>query len=186
MGTLDQWPIRKFTVDEALRMVDAGILEKDEHVELLDGALVEMSPQGPKHANAVTRLSNQLRQAYLGRAVVREEKPFAATAYSLPEPDIAVVRAPIERYDDAHPSGTDTLLVVELALTSRAIDRRKAAIYAAAGVPAYWLLDLAARRLELRTTPEDGAYLVTRILREDEIVSVPELGLDWRVGDLLP
>jgi Uma2 family endonuclease len=65
-------------------------------------------------------------------------------------------------------------------------DRRKTAIYAASGVQAYWLLDLANRRLELRTTPEDGAYLLTRILHADETVTLPELDLEWRVGDLLP
>jgi Uma2 family endonuclease len=186
MGTLEQWPIRRLTVDETLRMVDAGILDEDEHVELLEGVLVEMSPQGPSHAERTAMLADRLRSAYSGRARVREEKPLVVGRYSLPEPDIAVVLGAPGAYESRHPDGNDTLLVVELALTSRAMDRRKAAIYAAAGIQVYWIVDLANRKLELRSAPEDGAYVVTRVLREDETVTLPGLDVEWRVGDLLP
>src|SRR5436190_11722511 len=132
MGTLEQWPIRRLTVEETLRMLDAGILEEDEPVELLDGVLVEMTPQGPTHSSGTGDLADRLREAYGGRACVREEKPLVASVHSLPEPDVAVVRGRQGTYAKRHPTGADALLVVELALTSRALDRRKAAIYAAA------------------------------------------------------
>jgi Uma2 family endonuclease len=178
--------LRRLTADEVLRMVDLGIFRKDEPVELLEGLLVEMSPQGPLHAEATTRLGDKLRSVYLGRARVREEKPLAAGPYSLPEPDIAVVRGEAGAYSARHPTGADAILVVELAWTSQHDDHRKAAIYAAAGVPVYWLVDLAARKLELRAKPDSGAYRVVEILGENDLVAVPELAAEWRVRDLLP
>jgi hypothetical protein len=58
---LEQWPIRRLTVEETLRMVDAGILDEDEPVELLDGVLVEMTRRGPRHSSGIGRLADRLR-----------------------------------------------------------------------------------------------------------------------------
>lgn len=178
--------IRLLKTDEVLRMVDAGILGEDEPVELLDGVLVEMSPQGPIHAGSITAVAERLRGVYAGRASVREDKPVTAGPYSLPEPDIAVVRGRVGDYFTAHPSGADVVLAVELAWSSHAEDRRKAAIYAAAFVPVYWLVDLKDRRVEVRTNPQGGAYTSTQILAETDVVSLPELDVRWSVRDLLP
>jgi len=167
-------------------MVDAGILREDEPIELLDGLLVEMTPQGPLHASATSGLADRLRAAYAGRASVREEKPIEASKVSLPEPDIAVVRGASGAYAARHPGGGDTILVVELAMTSQPVDRRKAAIYATAGIPVYWLLDLAGRKLEIRTSPENGTYRSTQILGEADVVTLPDAGLQWSVRELLP
>jgi Uma2 family endonuclease len=186
MGSAEHQSTRRFTADEAMRMVEVGILADDEHVELLDGALVEMSPQGPIHADAIVNLAERLRAIYPGRARLREDKPLAISAYSLPEPDIAVLRAQTGPFARQHPGGRDTVLVVELAWSSQRIDRRKAAIYAAGGVEVYWLLDLAVRRLELSTTLVDGAHQLTRILDEDDVVALPESDERWLVRDLLP
>jgi Uma2 family endonuclease len=186
METSENLVTRRFTVDEAIRMVEAGIVGEDEHVELLDGALVEMSPQGSKHAGMIGRVADRLRNAYSGTALVREEKPLVSSPHDLPEPDVAVVRGRADQYVDSHPNGHDAILVIELAWSSQRIDRRKASIYAAGGVAVYWLLDLAARQLEVRTTPVDGAYQVTRVLGEDEAVELPESAARWTVRDLLP
>jgi Uma2 family endonuclease len=178
--------IRRLTVSEAILMVDVGIVRKDERVELLEGLLVETAPQGPLHSSATTSLGDRLRVVYAGRAMIREEKPLDAGRYSLPEPNIAVVRGQAGTYATRHPRGEDAILVVELAWTSQDQDRRKAAIYAAAAVPVYWLLDLAARKLEIRTSPQSGAYGTTQLLGEADVVSLPELAVQWPVRDLLP
>ena len=167
-------------------MVDAGILREDEPVELLDGLLVEMTPQGPLHASATSGLADRLRAAYAGRASIREEKPLEAGKFSLPEPDIAVVRGPSEAYASRHPGGADTILVVELPVTSQPVDRSKAAIYATAGVRVYWILDLAARKLQVRASPQNGSYQSAQILGEADAVTLPELAVEWRVRELLP
>jgi Uma2 family endonuclease len=186
VGTSEGPAVRRFTADEAIRMVEAGILGEDEHLELLDGALIEMSPQGPRHAAATARLARRLRAIYEGTFDVREEKPLATSAHDLPEPDVAVVRSRDDDYLESHPTGRDAALVVELAWSSQRIDRRKASVYAAGNVAIYWLVDLAARKLELRTTPVAGAYTVTRILGEDDVVELPESDARLAVRDLFP
>src|SRR5882724_4542200 len=133
MGPSERTAVRRFTADEALRMVDAGILRKDEPVELLDGVLVEMSPQGPEHAVSTRRLVKRLRTVYVEGAEVLEEKPLAANKHDLPEPDVTVVRSRSDDYLKSHPTGRDAILVVELAWSSQSEDRRKAATYAAGG-----------------------------------------------------
>jgi Uma2 family endonuclease len=185
MGISEHASVRRLTADEAIRMVEAGILGEDEHVELLDGALVEMSPQGTKHAVSIRRLAKRFRAVY-ENAEVLEEKPLAISAHDLPEPDVAVVLQREDDYWDGHPNGREAILVVELAWTSQRIDRRKAPIYAAGGVEVYWLIDLAARKLEMRASPVDGAYQVTQILGEDDVVALPKSDVRWTVRELLP
>jgi Uma2 family endonuclease len=177
--------IRRFTGDEAIRLVETGIVGEDEHVELLDGALVEMSPQGPEHSAGISNLADRLRGIYAGRAHVREEKPLTTGTFSLPEPDAAVVRGQAGAYAHKHPTGADAVLVVEVAWSSQREDRFKATTYAAGGVPVYWLVDLVARKLEVRTTPVEGAYQVTRILEEADFVELPESSERWLIRDLL-
>jgi len=185
MGTFEHPALRRITADEAMRMVDAGILGEHEPVELLDGVLVEMSPQGQKHVVATTRLAERLRGIYAQTAQVLEEKPLATGPHDLPEPDVSVVRGRIEDYSEL-PTGLDAILVAEVCWSSQRIDRRKASVYALGGVEVYWLVDLAARTLELRTMPVDGAYQVTRILSEDDVVELPQSGERRTVHDLLP
>jgi Uma2 family endonuclease len=176
--------IRRFTGDEAIRLVETGIVGEDEHVELLEGALVEMSPQGPEHASAISMLADRLRETYRGRAHVREEKPVSIGPYSLPEPDIAVVRGNTKNYARRHPVGAECILVVETAFSSQRIDRRKGRIYAAGGVEVYWLIDVVGRKLELWTAPVDGAYRVIRTLDADDVVELPESSERWLVREL--
>jgi Uma2 family endonuclease len=179
-------PIRLLKADEVLRMVEVGILGEDEPVELLDGLLVEMTPQGPLHADTIDRVAERLRAAYGAGARVREDKPLFAGEYSLPEPDIAVVRGQAGAFAARHPDGADAILIVEVAWSSQDVDRRKAAVYATAGIPVYWILDLAARTLQIRTSPQNGSYLSVQILREEDAVTLPELAVEWPVRDLLP
>jgi Uma2 family endonuclease len=185
MSIAQQTTVRRLTADEAMRMVEAGILGEDEHVELLDGALVEMSPQGPEHSAAITILADRLRGAYAGRAHVREEKPLTTGRFSLPEPDVAVVRGQPGAFAHKHPTGADAVLVVELAWSSQREDRLKASTYAAGGVAVYWLVDLVARKLEVRTTPVDCSYEVARIFDASDVVELPESSERWLVSDLL-
>lgn len=178
--------IHKLTVDQVLRMVEEGILLEDERVELLEGVLVEMSPQGPEHAFSTGSLGERLQALYSPEGFVREEKPLRASATSLPEPDVAVIRGSRRDYVGRHPDGRDALLVVEVAATSQDADRRKAALYAAAGVPVYWIVDLEGRRLTTHAGPSGEEYALVRILGEEDEVELPDGRGSWRVGSLLP
>jgi Uma2 family endonuclease len=174
-----------FSPRDVARMVDEGILRPDEPVELLEGRLVIVSPQGPPHASLVGALAEKLRAAYGARHAVREEKPLELSD-SLPEPDVAVVRGEQLDYAAQHPSGSDALLVVEVAVTSQMLDRDKARLYAKASVPVFWLLDVPARRLEVHTDPQpDGRYRFVQVLSDEDAAGPPETQTRWKVRELL-
>jgi Uma2 family endonuclease len=170
-------PRRRLLATEVLRMVEEGILREDEPVELIEGELVIVSPQGPLHSSRVMSLHELLSKEYAGVARLRVQMPIAAGTESLPEPDIAVVRGAPEDYRDRHPAGADVLLAVEVARTSQKLDREKALTYARAGVAAYWIVDLVTRRVEVRTAPGlGGQYADLRVLGAEETVDLPGLG----------
>ena len=128
---------------------------QDERIELLDGALVPMSPIGPPHSSAVQNLLDLLHPALLGPATVRVQSPFAAHELSEPEPDIAVV--PRDDYANAHPS--QAYLIIEVADSSLPSDRdTKLQVYALSGVPEYWIVNLRERCIEVHTSPAGRAY----------------------------
>ena len=159
---------RRFSVAEYHRMIDAGILGEDEHVELLEGEIVEMSPQEKPHAQATTRLNRWLTRALGDEYTVRVQMPLTLRR-SEPEPDLAVVRAPAEASARRHP--TTALLVVEVADSSARHDLEvKARIYARARIPEYWLVLVRRRVVEVLTSPDPkrGVYRKRVTLSEGE------------------
>jgi Uma2 family endonuclease len=150
-------PIRPLTAEEVLRMVELGILDEDERIELLGGVLRAMSPKSPAHEAVKTRLISWLSPGVAAsRYLVRVEGPLLVPdRTSLPEPDVAVVES--RDYTARHP--TTALLVVEIAVTSLATDTTiKPALYAAAGVPELWVIDVPGRRLRIFSDPQAGGY----------------------------
>lgn len=178
---------RRFTVDEVLRMVATGILGEDEPLELLDGRLVVVSPQGHAHFWCVTRLAQRLRAVVDPSATtVLEEKPVRLGPHDLPEPDVSLIRGVLDDYDRL-PTADDLLLAVEVSVTSQRADRTKLALYAARGVPECWLVDLASRRVEVHRGPlPDGRYGATWIAGEEDRLSVPGGATPIGVRSILP
>jgi Uma2 family endonuclease len=177
---------RAFTVDEVERMVETGVIGEDEPLQLIDGELITMSPRGPIHSDLVMHVLDLLRAVYEPANTVRPEQPLKCGAISMPEPDAAVIRVPRAARRRTHPTGAEAILVVEVSVSTLALDRRKAGIYAAAGVPVYWLVDVDARRVEVHREPTaDGRYRVVEIVDEDGTIAVPDTSLVWTVRDLL-
>ncbi len=137
----------------------AGILGEDDRVELLDGEIVEMTPIGPGHAGCVNRLT-QLLVAGLGdRAVVAVQNPVRLALRSEPQPDLVVARPRADFYRLAHPTPGDVLLLVEVAETSADFDREvKTPLYAQAGIPELWLVDVPSRQVVVHRAPAGGRY----------------------------
>lgn len=147
--------VRPLTRREYDRMIELGLFDEDEKIELLRGTLVTVSAQGARHAEAISRLNELLVPALVGRARVRVQLPLAVSDDSEPEPDLAIV-AP-GSYRREHPS--TALLVVEVAHSSGHKDRAlKASIYAECGIPEYWLIDVGRGWVEVRTEPVAGRY----------------------------
>jgi Uma2 family endonuclease len=145
---------RLVTREEYEHLVGEGFFG-DDKVELLEGVVIERSPQGPDHADPIDLLAEILIRALGDRARVRIQNAFAASDRSEPEPDIAVV--PPGRYKRAHPR--EAYLVIEVAKSSLKKDTGiKARIYAEAAVPEYWVIDVEAETVAVHTRPRDGAY----------------------------
>jgi len=165
------------------RMIDKGILDEDERIELLRGTLVQMTPQGSSHAHVIWMLSDRLSSMLRTRAVVRSHAPLAVSDKSAPEPDIAVV--PLGDYFEAHP--TTALLVIEVADSSRKKDVEvKPDIYAAAGVPEYWVVDLKKKEIQVRILSKRGKYgLRPKIIKRGKLSpkAFPDIEID--VGEFL-
>jgi Uma2 family endonuclease len=167
--TVADRPVRPLTAKEVLRMVEVGIIGEDERVELLHGALTEVSPKSPEHAAVKTRLMGWLSPGVAEeRFVVRTEDPLVVPdTTSLPEPDLAVVEC---GYDERrHP--TTALLVIEVAVSSLRTDTElKRALYAAAAVPEYWVVDVSRRRLHVFSEPHGDVYAGVTVLGETGLV----------------
>jgi Uma2 family endonuclease len=137
-------------------MIDHGLLGEDEHLELVDGEILTMTPQNSLHAGTIMVLQEQLQAAFGPQQSVRVQSPLALDAMSEPEPDLAVVKGTGREYLAAHPDSA--LLVVEVADTTLPYDRgRKASLYARAGIAEYWIVNVADRILEVHRDPAPDA-----------------------------
>jgi Uma2 family endonuclease len=184
---------RRWTRLEYEQLVEQGFLSSGDHVELLEGQLVVREPQHSPHATATRLAQEALRAAFGSGWDVRAGLPLALGRLSEPEPDVSVVRGSPRDYRDAHP--TRAVLVVEVAGASLRFDRtRKGRIYARAGIPDYWIVNLATRVLDVYRDPVviDPArrrweYRMVRSLGPDESISplaAPHTSI--AVVDLLP
>jgi Uma2 family endonuclease len=190
---MDAVQTRRWTRDEYERMVAAGIFAPDDRVELIDGEVIAMTPQGSAHATAVSLASEALRQAFGSGVVIRAQLPFAVSGESEPEPDIAVVAGSPRDFRDAHPGSA--LLIVEVADATLAYDRgTKASLYARAGVPDFWILNLVESALEVYRdrVVNSGARLgwhyrtTERLGPMDQISPLTRPSVSIRIADLLP
>jgi Uma2 family endonuclease len=155
-------------------MAEAGIFGDDERLELSDGEIVPMSPQGPKHISATRRTARQMRRVFGEEDwSVREEKALALGTDRERYPDVVVARGGDDIYDDRIAEAADVALVIEVADTTLHIDRDvKAREYATAGIPEYWIVNLPERRLEVYRDPADGGYRSRRRFEPEQEGSV--------------
>jgi Uma2 family endonuclease len=181
---------RRLTRLEYEALVERGVLDEDDPIELLDGRLVFREPQGSRHAAASLRIRLALDRAFGRGHHVRPQFPIALDEVSEPEPDIAVVRGRID-HRDAHPASP--VLVVDVADSSLARDRgRKGSLYARAGIPDYWIVNPMDGVLEIyrdpgRTAAGRWRYASVRVLNPRATVSplaAPRARIP--VADLLP
>ena len=171
-----------FSVANYHRLFELGMLSP--RLELIRGALVEQMPKSPLHSSIVVLLSRHIPQYLPTGWHVRSEQPLTFTD-SEPEPDLAVVRGAESAYFRAHP-GT-AALIVEVVVSSEALDRLKLQIYAEAGVPECWLLLAEERVIERHTEPRNDRYQkMERVAFPGVLESTVFPGLALPPGDLFP
>lgn len=147
---------RRWKRIEYEQLIDKGIFQPGERLELIGGQLVVREPQGGAHALGIELVDEALREAFGVAARVRVQLPIALDEESEPEPDVSVVGGPLSEADPALPSRA--LLIVEVSDSSLALDRtEKASLYARAGVADYWILNLVDRVLEVHREPTAGS-----------------------------
>ena len=151
---------RRIDVASYYRMAEAGILAADDHVELIDGEIIDMSPIGSAHAGCINRLIRALAPATsVGTAVLSVQSPLRLGRHDEPQPDVMLLRPRADDYGTAHPGPEDVLLVIEVAASSLHFDRTtKLPLYARHAVPEVWIVDLVAAAIEVHREPREGAY----------------------------
>ena len=156
--------------------------ENGRRTELIRGIVIEKMAKSPLHRWIANRLYDFIVSLRLRGLLVFKEEPLTLSD-SEPEPDISLVRGTEADFQGAHPGTAE--LVVEIAVTSPALDRENASLYAEAGVKEYWIVLGNERRIEVYRRPENGRYLDQAVFGPDDIAqcaSVPEVRL--RAGDL--
>ncbi len=173
-------------------MIEAGIIQPDEKIELINGELIAKElPMKSAHATAISLCDEALRQAFGKGYVIRTQLPLTLSERDEPLPDVAVVEGAIRDFAHAHP--TRAVLVVEVSETTLRLDRHtKASLYAWAGIPEYWIINLAERVVEVFREPvpmsgrpygygyrQQGVYrageVLTPVAKPESVVAVDDL-----------
>lgn len=177
----------RFTRGDYHRMREAGILGEDDPVELLDGEIVAMPPIGPGHNSVTDKLAHFFIRELGERYICRVQGSLALSEISEPEPDFQILRRREDFYRQEHPGPADVLLLIEVAQSSVDRDREeKMRLYAEAGIPEYWVIELDRRRVIVHRQPSGAEYRSVQHFGEDGTVS-PEavdcsLDLAWLLG----
>lgn len=182
-----QFARRWFSVGEYQRMAETGILTEDDRVELIEGEIIEMSPIGSRHVACVNRVNRILSRMVGQSAIVSVQNPIYLDDFSEPEPDIALLRLCADFYEQELPAATDVLLLVEVADTSIEYDRnKKLPLYARAGIPEMWLVDLSAHTITIYAQPLNGQYQFVQTCERGEVIASQSLaGLTLPVDEIL-
>lgn len=150
------------------RMVEAGIFG-DCHVELLQGKIVDMTPEGPLHTHNGKGTAQFLRQYLQRQTWIQESRPITLST-SEPEPDLAIVRLPWSQYRQRHPDPSEVYWLIEISDSSMAIDSGyKLKIYASAGIPEYWIANLRKQQVRVYRHPESDHYRSVETYHDGEL-----------------
>jgi Uma2 family endonuclease len=154
---------RRFTVDEFSRMAEAGLFLEQPRVELVDGEVIQMTPIGPRHGLCVAALVEWLVPRLGGRAVVFPQVSIRLGPRTECQPDLLVARLPRAAYRDRTPGPGDVLLLVEVSDTSLGYDQEiKVPLYAEAGIPDVWVVDLVNEAVNVHREPAGEGYRVVQ------------------------
>ncbi len=181
MAQTYRWTREKYEL-----LAEAGILGEDERIELIDGFVVEISPQNAPHSGTVTLVQEALSSAFPVGYSVRVQLPLLVSEASSPEPDISVVAGSTRDYMQEQP--VTAVLAVEVADASLFFDREvKHRVYAEAGSPEYWIVNLPEQVVEIYREPAGGRYRLRLLLdASDTIAPLARPDYSISIADLLP
>ena len=170
---IEQVPVERwrFTVDDFEKMGEVGIFKESDRVELIDGEIYAMNPIGFGHSGHVMKLIQTLSRALGDRGLLNVQNPVQIRPRRQLQPDVMVLRLRDDYYTTSHPVASDVLLMIEVADSSLTYDRNtKARVYAQAGLPDYWIVDLVNTQLLVCREPVDGVYRSVQVLGKEDVV----------------
>lgn len=167
-------PLLRVTCERYHQMVASGALGENDGVELINGFIVTKMPIGPTHGGTVNTLLRAISRKLTDEFVIAVQNPITIHDYSEPEPDLVVAKYRDGCYSDRHPYPEDVLLVIEVADTSLAYDRSaKVPLYAAAGIPEVWLVDIAQRQITVFAQPDGARFLQETVHVGEQVLVLP-------------
>jgi Uma2 family endonuclease len=167
----------RLTIDDCYRMYEVGIIPPDARVELIEGQIFDMAPIGPRHQLIVDHLTEVL-GASIDRAttMLRVQGPVRADRHTLSQPDLAVLPRRWPGYPAQHPEMRLAYLIIEVSDSTLLTDSTiKAALYARAKAPEYWIVDLTTDEILVHRHPKAGAYASIQRRRGDDLLQIAAL-----------
>jgi len=172
--------VSPLSVDEYHRLDEFN--EHGRRTELIRGIIIEKMSKSPLHSSIAKRLYDRIAAMLPKGFIVRREDPITL-ADSEPEPDIAIVRGSEEEFFQAHPGTAE--LVIEVAVSSPALDRANTSLYAEAGVAEYWIVLGLEQKVEVYRRPENGRYLEMKLLQAGDTLELSGIsGLRIQASEL--
>jgi Uma2 family endonuclease len=171
--------VKRFTLEEYHKLTEIGFLKEDDHIQLINGELIEMAAKGTAHETCLRNLLRELPKLIGDRATLQSQAPISIPPKSEPEPDFAIIKNRDDNYFSSHPQGTDILLVIEVADSSIDYDQKvKIPLYAKAGISDYWIFNLLDNCLECYSEPYQNkqgefGYSSKRIVLPNQVISLP-------------
>lgn len=182
MRTLDR--TEELTVSEYQHLIEAGIIQEDERVELWEGYLRDMSPVGAKHSAMVRTVVRVFNRVFNDQYLVNGQDPIVLSDRTQPQPDVTLLRLQEDNYITYLPTVADVVLLVEVSDSTLAFDLGvKVPRYAKAGIPEVWIIDTNALTLTQFQTPQDEIYTEARTYQRGDTITT--LGATFSVSDLL-
>ena len=175
---LEKW---HFNIDQYYRLAEVGVLKPDDRVELIEGEIVKMSPIGSHHAACLRVLHLKLSELFGRKYIISIQSPVRLNDFSEPEPDLALLKPRDDFYAERHPTPEDVVLIIEVSDTTILSDRNvKIPLYARAGIPEAWLVNLPKKMIEVYYDLVAGRYRKCLKFKRGEVLvspTVPNLSL---------
>lgn len=181
--------LRQITVKEYDQMIESGVFDENDQIELLNGVVIEKTPKGTKHSAATDRATKVFYRYFSENALIRNQNPIWLDEFSEPEPDIVLAAPKEDGYETSHPESEEIFLILEVSDSTLEFDRKtKGAAYARAGIRQYLVLNVQEKKLEdYRQPSADGDFQSKQTYRAGEsftLVAFPDVFLEVR--DFLP
>ena len=180
-------PTYKFTADEYMRLAEAGVLSREDRVELVDGVIVNMAPTGRPHGRRTHRIARLFGRILPDDIEISVQSTIRLNNLNAPEPDIALLTPEASLDEQNIPRPEDILLIVEVSDSTLPRDRReKARRYAESGIPELWILMVKTEEIEVHRQPTPSGYANAQRYRRGDTLTIQALpGISLAVDDLL-